>query len=117
MMVDVSTIIVFVTAVVSGVLGAMVATAWLIHSLRKGRLVVKSVELPRQVIEIDKLKVNLTFSEQDGVICLRAAHEVTADGAVASLMQEWLDNNGLVLNFKSLSNPHERPVKKTPSGP
>jgi len=40
MMVDVSTIIVFVTAVVSGVLGATVATAWLIHSLRKGRLVV-----------------------------------------------------------------------------
>lgn len=115
-MMDVSAIMLFVTAVVCGVIGAFVATDWLVHSLRKGHLMVKSVELPRQVVKIDKLKVNLTFSDQDGIVYLRATHEVTADGAVADLVQEWLDDKGLVLNFKSLNIPPGRPIKKASSG-
>ncbi|WP_298706170.1 hypothetical protein [uncultured Variovorax sp.] len=114
---DVSVIVLFAAAVVCGVLGAFVASVWIVHSLRTGHLVVKAVDLPRQVVEIEKLKVALSFSDEDGTICMRAAHEVTAKGSAAALVQHWLDANGLVLNFKSMSNPGGQPVKQAAPRP
>jgi hypothetical protein len=97
---DVPVIALFVAAIVCGFAGALVGGAFVVRSLRKGHLVVRTIELPRQLVALDSLNVNTVFQEEDGRVVMRVNKEIRASQMQADMVQAWLDDNDLVVQFK-----------------
>lgn len=100
-MIDIPVIALFVAAIVCGFVGALVGGAFVTHSLRKGQIAVRTVELPRQIMAIDSLNVSTVFTEEDGRVVLRMNKEIRSSQLQADMVQAWLDDNDLVVQFKS----------------
>ena len=99
-MIDVPVVSMFVAAVVSGFIGALVGAAALALLLRKGKLVVRAVELPRRILALDNLSLSVTIKGENGRIMVTAHEDVRADSLAASAVEGWLEDNGLVAQFK-----------------
>lgn len=110
-MIDVPVIALFVTAIVCGFVGALAGSAFVIRSLRKGHLAVRAVDLPRQLLALDALVVSTVFQESDGRIVMRMEKEIRPAQLQAEMIQAWLDDNDLVVQFKSRE--HKVPPPKT----
>ncbi|KWT67012.1 MULTISPECIES: hypothetical protein [unclassified Variovorax] len=99
-MVDVPVIALFCAAIVCGFVGALAGGAFVVRALRKGHLQVRTVELPRQLMALDTINVTTLFKEEDGRVVMRTTKEIRASQMQADMVQAWLDDNDLVVQFK-----------------
>ncbi|VTU44922.1 hypothetical protein [Variovorax sp. RA8] len=99
-MVDIPVIALFVAAIACGFVGALVGAAFVVNSLRKGQIAVRTVELPRQLMALDSLSVSTNFVEEDGRVVMSMKKEIQSSQVQAETVQAWLDDNDLVAQFK-----------------
>ncbi|TAL65663.1 MAG: hypothetical protein EPN79_10795 [Burkholderiaceae bacterium] len=85
---------------VAGVVGAIFGGSVVLVSLKNGRIQVQSVELPRQVVEIDRLNIGMVFKDMEDHIAVKTTHKLQVDGLLSEIAEDWLDKNGLVAQFK-----------------
>ncbi|CAN7774538.1 hypothetical protein LJR290_007715 [Variovorax sp. LjRoot290] len=95
----------------SGFIGALVGGAFVIRSLRTGRIEVRAVELPRRVIALDSLQVSVEFNSKGDRIVAKTDHTVRMNSLEASVVQDWLDDNDLVVQFKGPDKDVKVPAK------
>ena len=100
-MLDIPVIALFTAATASGFVGALAGGAFVVRSLRKGHLAVRTVELPRQLLALDSLVVTTAFQESEGGIVMRTDKEIRPAQVQADMIQAWLDENDLVVQFKT----------------
>lgn len=116
-MVEIPVIALFMAAIVCGFAGALVGGALVIRSLRKGHLAVRTVELPRQIMAVDSLNVSTVFTAEDGQVVMRMNKEIRSSQVQADIVQAWLDDNDLVVQFKGrdfmVPPPKSNPWKAT----
>lgn len=94
-------------------IGAIVGGALLIWCLRRGVVTVRSVELPRQVLALDSLNVSIALKAENDSVVASATHTAALSGAVSRVVEDWLDSNGLVVQFKG---PDFRPALRATKG-
>lgn len=82
------------------IIGALVGAAIVVESLRRGRLEVRTVELPRQVYAVDGLNIDLELNTTDGQVVAVASHHINMEVLRASAVQTWLDQHGLIAQPK-----------------
>ena len=99
-MVDIPVVAMFVAAVVSGFVGALLSAAFLIRALRTGSISVRTVDLPRRIVALDNLTVSVAIlGEQDRIIA-SSNQTVGMNSLEAAAVQAWLDDNDLVVQPK-----------------
>lgn len=107
----------FVAAIACGFVGALVGGAFVVRSLRKGQVAARTVELPRQIMALDSLNVSTVFAEEDGRVVMRMNKEIRSSQVQADMVQAWLDDNDLVVQFKGrefiVPPPKSNPWKAT----
>ncbi|CAN7356427.1 hypothetical protein [Variovorax sp. LjRoot178] len=114
---DIPVIALFIAAIVCGFVGALVGGVFVVRSLRKGHLAVRTVELPRQIMALDSLDVSTVFTAEDGRVVMRMNKEIRSSQIQADMVQAWLDDNDLVVQFKgrefTVPPPKSNPWKAT----
>lgn len=99
-MVDVPFIAMFIAAVASGFIGALVGGAFVIRSLHNGRITVRTVELPRRIVALDNLTVSVAIQGDQDRIVAKTNQTIGMNSLEAAVVQSWLDDNDLVVQFK-----------------
>lgn len=94
-------------------IGAIAGSAFVVLCLRRGALSVRTVDLPRQLIALDRLDVTIAMKADDGAVVATVSHEAALSCVVNRVVEDWLDANGLVVQFKG---PDFRPALRTTKG-
>jgi hypothetical protein len=99
-MADVPVVAIFVAAIVSGFVGALLGAAFLIRALRTGRISVHTVDLPRRIVALENLTFSVAILGQQGRVVADARQTFDMNSLGATAVQAWLDDNGLIAQPK-----------------
>jgi hypothetical protein len=99
-MIDLPVFGMLVAAFASGLVGALLGAAFVVHELRSGSIAVRAVELPRRLVSLDSISLSVDILGEQGRIVAGAKQTFDMNALGATAVQAWLDDHDMVAQPK-----------------